>query len=220
MVPRALETAEIAGVVADFVHASRSALEAGLDGVELHSANGYLLHQFLAPSSNQRTDGYGGSPANRARLVIEVARAVAEAIGPERVGIRISPGNGAGGAVEEDPADTTATYDTLIDGLAPLGLAYLSILGDPRSELVADLRRRFGGPVVLNDGFGSVTDKETAQSFLDEGLGEAVAVGRALIANPDLVRRWQIGAALNEPDGDTFYGGDAHGYTDYPSLDD
>jgi N-ethylmaleimide reductase len=220
VVPRALETDAIAGVVADFVHASRSAIEAGLDGVELHAANGYLLHQFLAPSSNHRTDAYGGSPANRARLVIEVAAAVADAIGPERVGIRISPAHNIQGVLEEDPADVTATYDTLVDGLAPLGLAYLSILADPRSDLVQELRHRFDGPVMLNDGFGSVTDKKSAQSFLDEGLGDLVAVGRQLIANPDLVRRWQTDAPLNEPDGDTFYGGDAHGYTDYPFLTD
>jgi N-ethylmaleimide reductase len=125
-----------------------SAIEAGLDGVELHAANGYLLHQFLAPSSNHRTDAYGGSPANRARLVIEVAAAVADAIGPERVGIRISPAHNIQGVLEEDPADVTATYDTLVDGLAPLGLAYLSILADPRSDLVQELRHRFDGPVV------------------------------------------------------------------------
>lgn len=218
-VPRALATDEIPGVVAEFVHASRSALEAGLDGVELHSANGYLLHQFLAPSSNHRTDAYGGSPAARARLVVEVARAVAGAIGPERVGIRISPAHNIQGVLEEDAADTTATYEALVDAVAPLGLAYLSVLGDPRSVLVKDLRRRFGGPFMINDGFGAVTDHAAAQAFLDEDLADLVAVGRAVIANPDLVERWRTGAAENAPDQQTFYGGDARGYTDYPFLE-
>ena len=218
--PRALATDELAAVVAEFVHASRSAIEAGLDGVELHSANGYLLHQFLAPTSNVRTDSHGGSPAARARFVVEVTRAVAEAIGPERVGIRISPANNAQGAEERDETDTALTYGALIDGIAPLGLAYLHVLADPASELVQDLRRRFGGPLIVNDGFGSVTDLDTARRLVADGLGDAVAVGRQFIANPDLVRRWQIGAPLNEPDPSTFYGGDEHGYTDYPSLDD
>jgi len=219
-VPRALRAEELPGVVAEYVHASRSAIEAGLDGVELHAANGYLLHQFLAPASNQRTDGYGGSPAARARFVVEVTRAVADAIGPERVGIRVSPGNGAGGAAEDDPADLAATYTALVDAIAPLGLAYLHVLADPASALVEDLRTRFGGPFVVNDGFAHPTDQQSAQRFLDDGLGDLVAVGRLFIANPDLVHRWQTGAALNEPDPATFYGGDAHGYTDYPALTD
>lgn len=217
--PRALGTDELPGVVEEFVHASRSAIEAGLDGVELHSANGYLLHQFLSPTSNVRTDSYGGSPAARARFVIEVTRAVADAIGPERVGIRISPGNGAGGATEDDEADRTATYDALIDAIAPLGLAYLHVLADPASDLVKDLRARFGGPFMVNNGFAHPTDLESAQSFLDDGLADLVAVGRQFIANPDLVRRWRTGAVLNEPDPSTFYGGGAEGYTDYPALD-
>ena len=217
-VPRALETDEIPGIVAEFVHASRCAIEAGLDGVELHAANGYLLHQFLAPSSNQRTDSYGGSPANRARLVIEVAQAVAEAIGAERVGMRISPAHNIQGVLEEDSADVAATYGTLVDAIAPLGLAYLSILGDPASELVQDLRTRFGGPLIVNSGFASVTTLEDVQQVVDGGLADLVAVGREFLANPDLAERWQTGAPLNEPDTATFYGGGAEGYTDYPTL--
>lgn len=217
-VPRALETDEIAGVVADFVYAARRAVEAGLDGVEVHAANGYLVHQFLAPGSNTRTDEYGGSPANRARFGIEVTRAVAEAIGPERVGIRISPGSSAQGASEEDPADVEATYTVLMQGIAPLGLAYLSVLADPSLDLVQRLRREFGGVLVVNDGFGEVTSREKAQSLLDDDLADLVAVGRLFLANPDLPTRWQIGAELNEPNPDTFYGGGAEGYTDYPAL--
>ncbi len=217
-VPRALELDEIPAVIEEYVHAARSAVEAGLDGVEVHAANGYLIHQFLAPGSNERTDEYGGSPENRARFAIEVTRAVAEAIGPEKVGIRISPAHNIQGATEEDPADVEATYTTLVDGLAPLGLAYLSVLADPSLDLVQRLRKDFGGVLIANDGFGTVTSRETAQAVLDDDLADAVAVGRLFLANPDLPARWQSGADLNEPDPDTFYGGGAKGYTDYPFL--
>lgn len=217
--PRALETDEIPGIVAEFVDASRKAIEAGLDGVEIHAANGYLLHQFLAPSSNERTDAYGGSPEARARLVIEVAKAVAETIGADRVGIRISPSHNIQGVLEEDAVDTAATYESLIEGIAPLGLAYLSVLADPATDLVRDLRKRFGGPVMLNSGFAQVTSLEDVENILEQDLADVVAVGRPFLANPDLVRRWRDGTALNEPDQATFYGGGAAGYTDYPTLD-
>jgi 2,4-dienoyl-CoA reductase-like NADH-dependent reductase (Old Yellow Enzyme family) len=216
--PRALETDEIAGVVAEYVHAARQAVDAGLDGVEIHAANGYLVHQFLAPSSNQRTDGYGGSAENRARFAIEVVTAVVDAIGPERVGIRISPSHNIQGVIEDDAQETATTYRTLVDAIAPLGIAYLSFLGDPRSELIRDLRACIGAPVIGNDGFGAVTTRESAQALLDEDLADLVAVGRLVLANPDLVERWRTGAELNEPNPATFYGGDAEGYTDYPSL--
>ena len=218
-VPRALETDELPGIVEEFVHAAKSAVEAGLDGVELHAANGYLLHQFLSPASNERTDNYGGSPENRARLVIEVAQAVTAAIGPERVGIRISPGHQVQGMNETDSADLAATYGTLVDALAPLGMAYLHVLADPTAELVQDLRKRFGGPLIANDGFGTVTTREDAQRIVEGGLADLVAVGRNFIANPDLVRRWQTGAELNTPDADTFYSGGPRGYIDYPFLE-
>jgi 2,4-dienoyl-CoA reductase-like NADH-dependent reductase (Old Yellow Enzyme family) len=218
-VPRALETSEVADVVQEFVDAARGAVEAGHDGVEVHAANGYLIHQFLAPGSNQRTDEYGGSPENRVRLALEVTRAVVDAIGADRVGIRISPAHNIQGATEEDAADVEATYTELVQGLAPLGLAYLSILADPRLDLTQRLRKEFGGVVIANDGFGEITTREKAQAILDEDLADAVAVGRLFLANPDLPTRWQTGAALNEPNPDTFYGGGAEGYTDYPSLD-
>ena len=218
-VPRALETAEVADVVQEFVDAAKGAVEAGLDGVEVHAANGYLIHQFLAPGSNQRTDEYGGSPENRVRFALEVTRAVVDAIGADRVGIRISPAHNIQGATEEDAADVEATYTELVQGLAPLGLAYLSILADPRLDLTQRLRKEFGGVVIANDGFGEITTREKAQAILDEDLADAVAVGRLFLANPDLPTRWQTGAALNEPNPDTFYGGGAEGYTDYPSLD-
>ncbi len=218
--PRALETEEIPGVVADFVHAARSAREAGIDGVEIHAANGYLLHQFLAPSSNQRTDQYGGTPANRAQMAIETVTAVAEAIGADRVGLRISPAHNIQGVIEHDRAATRETYETLLDGIAGLDLAYLSILADPADELIVDLRARFHGPIITNDGFGAVTTRESATAILERGQGDLVAVGRLFLANPDLVQRWQNDAPLNAPDPLTFYGGDAHGYTDYPTVDE
>lgn len=217
-VPRELALEEIPSLVAEFVHAARCAIEAGLDGVEVHAANGYLIHQFLAPGSNQRTDAYGGSPQNRARFAVEVTRAVAEAIGAERVGIRISPAHNIQGATEEDPADVEATYAALVDGIAPLGLAYLSVLADPSLDLVQRLRKDFGSVLVANDGFAEITTREKAQAVLDDDLADAVAVGRLFLANPDLPRRWREDAGLNEPDPATFYGGGAEGYTDYPAL--
>ncbi|NMM17056.1 MAG: alkene reductase [Cellulomonas sp.] len=216
--PRALETSELPGIVAEFVDAATKAVEAGLDGVEIHAANGYLLHQFLAPSTNQRVDAYGGTPANRARLVIEVVRAVADAIGAERVGMRISPSHNIQGVLEEDAAETRAVYESLVDAIAPLGMAYLSILADPASDLVRDLRQRFGGPVIVNSGFGGVTSLEDVADILDRDLADVVAVGREFLANPDLDVRWRAGAELNEPNPSTFYGGGAVGYTDYPAL--
>jgi N-ethylmaleimide reductase len=218
VLPRSLATDELPGIVAEFVDASRRAMQAGVDGVEIHAANGYLLHQFLAPSSNTRTDAYGGSPEARARLVIEVTRAVGEAIGPDRVGIRISPSHNIQGAVEDDPVETKATYDALVEGIADLGLAYLSILADPRSDLVADLRKRFAGPVMVNSGFSDVTSLASVERILEEDLADLVVVGRLYLANPDLAERWRTGAELNEPDPNTFYGGGAEGYIDYPTL--
>ena len=217
--PRALETDEIAGVVAEYADAARKAVAAGIDGVEVHAANGYLIHQFLAPTSNTRTDGYGGSPESRARFGIEVTKAVAQAIGAERVGIRISPSHNIQGVLEEDEADVVATYDALISGIAPLGLAYLSVLADPTSTLVHDLRKRFDGPFIINNGFGAVTDLATVEGVLERDEADLVAVGRPFLANPDLDRRWREGIELNEPNQATFYGGGAEGYTDYPFAD-
>lgn len=218
-VPRALDTSELPGIIEEFVTASRKAINAGFDGVELHSANGYLLHEFLTPAANQRDDVYGGSPANRARFVIEVAQAVADAIGADRVGIRISPEHNVQGAVEVDAADVQETYAHLVDALAPLKLAYLSVLHkDPTSDLVRDLRTRFGGTFLLNSGFGVITTREEAMSIVADGHADAVVVGRPAIANPDLVRRWRDGLPTNEPDPSTFYSDGAKGYTDYPAY--
>ena len=218
-VPHALTTDELAEVRDAFVAASRRAVEAGLDGVELHGANGYLLHEFLAPTSNQRTDSYGGSPENRVRFVVEVVTAVAEAVGAGKVGLRLSPEHNIQGALETDRDDVRATYGALLDQLRPLGLAYLSILhAEPTGDLVQELRRRFGGPLVANSGFGTVTTRAEAVALIEAAHADAVAVGRPVIANPDLVERWQGEHPENEPNGATFYASGAEGYTDYPFL--
>ncbi|BCW18285.1 alkene reductase [Arthrobacter sp. NtRootA9] len=219
-VPRALHTDELPMVIQEFVNASLNAIEAGFDGVELHAANGYLLHEFLAPNSNIRTDSYGGSPENRARFVIETVNAVVAAVGANRVGIRISPEHNVQGIAETDAADVRATYEVLVDSIAPLNLAYLSILHhQPTGELVQDLRNRFGGTFLVNTGFGVVTTREEAVDLVAEGHADAVVVGRPAIANPDLVRRWKEGLPLNEPDSATFYSTGAEGYTDYPFFE-
>ncbi len=216
-VPRELSTDELPSVIQEIVTASRNAVEAGFDGVELHSANGYLLHEFLAPNTNVRTDSYGGSPENRARFVIETVNAVVEALGANRVGIRISPEHSVQGIAETDPADVRATYEVLVDTIASLNLAYLSILHhDPKGELVQDLRERFNGTFLVNTGFGVVTTRDEALALVADGHADAVVVGRPAIANPDLARRWREGLPLNEPDPSTFYGEGAKGYTDYP----
>jgi N-ethylmaleimide reductase len=218
-VPHALTTEEVRSTRDDFVAAARRAVEAGLDGVELHSANGYLLHEFLSPASNVRADEYGGSPENRARFVVEVATAVAEAIGAGKVGIRISPEHNVQDALETDRADVLATYGVLVDALRPLGLAYLSVLhAEPGGDLVQELRRRFDGPLIANSGFGSPTTRHEAVQLIGDQHAEAVAVGRLVIANPDLVERWAGEHPENAPNPATFYAAGAEGYTDYPSL--
>ena len=213
--PRALETGELPGIVAEYVDAARRAVEAGLDGVELHAANGYLLQQFLADNSNTRTDGYGGSPENRARFVIEVATAVAEAIGAGKVGIRVSP---AGTFNDIAETETEATYAALLDGLNPLGLLYLHVVEGPETDFHEQLRKQWQGEFIFNTGFTGPSDLATAQEAVDSGATDLFCIGRGFLANPDLVERLRVGAELNEPDMATFYGGGAKGYTDYPAL--
>jgi N-ethylmaleimide reductase len=217
-VPRALTDAELPGILEEFVTGSRNAISAGFDGVEVHGANGYLLNEFLAPSSNQRPAPYGGSPENRARFVIEVVRAVAEAIGPERTGLRISPERNIQGILETRE-DAEATYGYLLDELAPLGLAFVSILHpEPASDFVQGLRARFGGPFLVNSGFDTITTRAEALAWMADGHSDAVVVGRPIIANPDLERRWREDTHLNELVPETIYAEGAIGYTDYPAL--
>ncbi len=216
-VPHALTTDELPVVMEQIVTASRNAIEAGFDGVELHSANGYLLHEFLAPNANVRNDSYGGAPENRARFVIETVNAVVAAIGANRVGIRLSPEHNVQGIAETGLADIRATYEVLVDSISPLNLAYLSILHhDPAGELVQDLRARFDGTFLVNSGFGVITTRDEAVALVEDGHADAVVVGRPAIANPDLARRWKESLPLNEPDASTFYADGAEGYTDYP----
>ena len=216
-VPRALDAAELPGIVADFRRAARRAIDAGMDGVEIHAANGYLLHQFQSDVVNQRTDAYGGSAENRARFTAEVVEAVVAEVGAGRVGLRISPGNGAGDVREND---VTAVYEALLDRIAPLRLAYLHVLIDPTSSAFGAVRANWSGTFVLNTGRETGTDFCQLESFAEWGAISAAAVGRTFLANPDLVDRLILGAELNEPDVATFYSPGAKGYVDYPTLED
>lgn len=221
--PRALETEELPRIVEEFRAAARRAIDAGIDGVEVHGANGYLLHEFLAPNANRRTDDYGGTPENRARLAIEVVRAVAEEIGAENTALRISPQHPAHNTNENDPADMLATYGALLRGVADLPLAYVSVLKYDLEDSVGAGVRAFvqdvvQAPLLLNTGFTNITQLDEAKYLVDDLGADAAVVGRMLIANPDLVERWETGAELNEPDVSTFYTSGAHGYTDYPVL--
>lgn len=219
--PVALDEAGIQRVISGFAAGARRAIDAGIDGVEIHGANGYLLHEFLSPDANHRTDSYGGSPENRARLLIEVIRAVAAEVGADRVGFRISPMHNVQGCMETDEEDVVATYNAVIDGVKDLGLAYLSILHhDIDGPLVAGLRARFGGFTMLNSGFGEITGKDEAQRIVEENLADAVMVGREVISNPDLSHRWEKDLPLNEMDMATFYTPGAAGYTDYPFAEE
>ncbi|TPG41916.1 alkene reductase [Roseomonas nepalensis] len=217
--PRALEIGEIPGIVADYVAAARNALAAGFDGVEVHAANGYLLDQFLRDGSNKRTDRYGGSIENRARLTLEVTQAVVDAIGADRTGIRLSPVTPANDASDSDPAPL---FTHVVEALAGLNLAYLHMIEGatggardvvPGFDFMA-LKRAFRGPYMANNGY----DFALADAAVRDGRADLVAFGRPFIANPDLVQRMRTGAPLATPDKATFYGGDEHGYTDYPAL--
>lgn len=217
--PRALETAELPGIVADFAHAVSNARSAGFDLVELHAAHGYLLHQFLSPASNQRTDQYGGSIENRTRFVLEVVDASITAWQANRIGIRISPLGPFNGLDNGEDQEAAALY--LVEELNKRGLAYLHISepdwagGKPYSDAFrASVRERFNGVIV---GAGGYT-REKAGQMIDKGYIDAVAFGRDWIANPDLVARLHQNAPLNAQHPETFYGGDATGYTDYPTL--
>lgn len=212
--PRALTAAEVEATVADFAHAARRAVEAGADGVEVHGANGYLVHQFLSPDANHRTDAYGGSVEGRARFAIEVVRAIAAAIGPERTAIRLSPGLPTNGIAEGEANDDV--YRHLATELGRIGLAYLHLLHARSDALLADFRDRFGGVLIVNR---PGRQREDIGSDVAAGRADIEALGVMALANPDLVDRLRIGAPLNEVRPALFYaGGGAEGYTDYPIL--
>jgi N-ethylmaleimide reductase len=214
--PRELTEEQITETVHDFAAAARNAIAAGFDGVEVHGANGYLLHQFLSTNANVRDDRWGGSVANRIRLIVRVVDAVAAAIGSERVGLRISPNNPLNDIREDDYRDT---YLALVDALAPRGLAYLHLLETGDRDFTHELRRRFGGTFVLNPATPGEITGPGELGLVADGTADLLAFGAAFLANPDLPRRLATGAPLNAHDRATFYGGDDRGYTDYPALD-
>ena len=223
--PRALRTEEIARVLADYRHAARCAIEAGFDGVEVHGANGYLIDQFLRDSANDRIDAYGGPIENRARLLVEVMQTVTDEIGAGRAGLRLSPVTPSNDIGQD--SNPTALFEHVIDRLAPMRLAFLHLVegqtGGARDFAPFDfeaMRRRFKaqhpqGAWMVNNGY----DRQLAIDVVAQGRADLVAFGRPFISNPDLVQRLRVGAALNVPDSATFYGGDARGYTDYPTLE-
>ncbi|KAB7893302.1 N-ethylmaleimide reductase [Rouxiella sp. S1S-2] len=216
--PRALELQEIKGIIDDFRKASANAIAAGFDGVEIHGANGYLLEQFLKDGANQRTDEYGGSVENRARLLLEVTAAVKEEIGADRTGVRISPVSPANAISCSDPQPQ---FNYVADELNALGIVYLHVVegatGGPRDASPFDygsLRRRFKNTYIGNNGY----DLALASAQLAEGKADLFAFGRPFISNPDLVERLKTGVPLASLSPETLYGGGAAGYTDYPSL--
>jgi N-ethylmaleimide reductase len=219
VVPRELTPRQIARTVADFAAAARNAVDAGFEGVEVHSANGHLLHQFLSRNTNLRTDAYGGSITNRIRFTAEVVEAVAAEIGPERTGLRVSPGITVNGI---DEGETEELYPALVQRLTGLGLAYLHIgYADPDRPLFTRLRAQWPGVLIGNPVLtGLTTDavREGAERMLAAGA-DLVALGRPFLANPDLVERLRLGAPLNPVRERYFmYTGGAAGYTDYPAL--
>ncbi|MFB7501670.1 alkene reductase [Streptomyces sp. NPDC056161] len=210
--PRELSTGEVAATVEDFRRAAANAMAAGADGVEIHGANGYLVHQFLAGNANRRTDRYGGSLENRIRFAVEVASAVADEIGAGRTGFRISPANPYNDISEDD---TRELYPALVRALAPLNLAYLHVVHAGDEELLDTLRGLWPTTLLLNR---AGADLPTRAADIADGRADVVTVGAMALANPDLVERVRSEAPLNTPDPATFYGGGAAGYTDYPAL--
>jgi N-ethylmaleimide reductase len=210
--PRELSTREIATTVDDHRRAAVAAIAAGADGVEIHAANGYLIHQFLSSNANQRNDCYGGSISNRIRFAVEVASAVADEIGAGKTGLVISPGNPLNDIVEHDIYDV---YPQLVRQLAPLGLAYLNVVSGDEEDLIVDIRRAWPTALILNR---SGADIDRRIQDVESGLADVITIGQQALANPDLVERLKTGAPLNEVDHETFYGGGERGYIDYPTL--
>ncbi|MET7274578.1 alkene reductase [Streptomyces flaveolus] len=220
VVPREMTAEDIRTTVADFARAARNALDAGFEGVEVHSANGHLLHQFLAANTNRRTDGYGGSLAGRIRFTSEVTEAVAAEIGAERVGLRVSPGNTVNGIAE---GETEEIYSALVERLGGLGLAYLhQVFADPDDPVFRKIRAGWPGVLIANPVLGEAPTTDTVRRASERLLAagaDLIALGRPFLANPDLVTRLRLGAPLN-PVRDRYlmYVGGATGYTDYPAL--
>ncbi|MER5307884.1 alkene reductase [Streptomyces sp. NPDC002773] len=215
--PRALTGDEVREAVTGFASAARNAVEAGFDGVEIHGANGYLVQQFLASGSNHRTDEWGGPVENRIRFAVEVVRAVAAEIGPERTGLRVSPANTFNDITE---TDTDELYPALLDAIEPVGIAYLHVLESTPEQrpYVLDLRKRFAGTFILNPATGEAPTGAASLALIEDGTTDLVAFGRLFLANPDLPARLRTDGPYNPLDGATMYGGDHRGYVDYPAL--
>jgi N-ethylmaleimide reductase len=212
--PRALTLTELPGIVEQFRRGAENAKVAGFDGVELHGANGYLLDQFLRDGTNRRTDAYGGTIENRARLPLEVAKAVIDVWGADRVGYRISPNGTFNSMSDSNPVQT---FSHLAEQLNKLGIVYLHVVdpvADGAKRVSPLLRRRFNGTYIVNGGF----DLDSANAAIHDGEADLVAFGTRFLANPDLPQRYRINASLNVPDQATFYAGEDKGFTDYPAL--
>ena len=214
--PRALDANELPAIVADYVHATKCALAAGFDGVEIHAANGYLLDQFLRDGSNKRIDQYGGSFENRARLLMEVTKAVVAVAGADKTGVRLSPVNPFNDMYDSNPQ---AVFNFVTESLNQFKLAYLHVVeGGMGGDMVVfdfvAMRKHFKGAYMANFGF----DKARGNAAIASGHADVIAFGVPFIANPDLVQRYKTDATLNAADEATFYGGDEKGYTDYPFL--
>lgn len=217
--PRALETAEIQKLVGTYAQAAKNAMQAGFDGIEIHAGNGYLLDQFLRSSTNQRTDQYGGSKENRARFLLEIITSVCSAIGHDRVGLRLSPVTTFNDISDARPQET---FEYVVSQLNRFNLAFLDLLqgtgGAPKEQWTPfnydKLRALYTGNLIRNNGY----DFNSAQSAIKSGSADAIAFGRLMLANPDLVERFRCGTALNAPDYEKLYVGEEKGYTDYPFL--
>jgi N-ethylmaleimide reductase len=217
--PRPMTAADITATIGDFAAAAANSIDAGFDGVEIHGGNGFLLHQFLADNANLRDDDYGGSTVNRIRFTVEVVEAVAQAIGAERTGLKVSPGNPYNGILESDPA---TVYQALVKALAPTPLAYIHLFEGGDRSLTRILRDAWPGTLILNPHLTAEAFPATPQTGADaiaDGVADAVSMATLWLANPDLPARIRAGGPYNEADPSTFYGGDHRGYTDYPALD-
>jgi 2,4-dienoyl-CoA reductase-like NADH-dependent reductase (Old Yellow Enzyme family) len=211
--PRALTTEEVGRTIQDFRRSARRAIEAGADGVEIHGANAYLVHQFFAPSANTRTDEYGGSIENRARFGIEVATAIAEEIGADRTAIRLSPGTTMWGI--DEGAEGPDLYRYLVAELDKLGLAYVHVMHQGNEPLLIDIRKLWKRSLILNR---PGRPREQIGFDVASGLADLEAYGQRVLANPDFVARLKVNAPMNDADRNTFFGGAARGYIDYPAL--
>lgn len=219
--PRALTVPEIRQIIEDYVQAAKNAIEAGFDGVELHAANGYLPHQFLAESANHRTDEYGGSMENNSRFILEVMQAITQAVGGEKTGIKIAPFQPYGSIVMENPV---ATFTHLIQELNNMDIAFVELMkrspmfpllpGYPETDEVQLFGRLIKHTLIVNTGY----NKETGEADLQNNAADVISYGSLFLANPDLPKRFELGATLNEPDMTTMFGGGEKGYTDYPAL--